>query len=111
MARGSLSRESRRVEDLLDVSRVTQGGVELQRPPIELGSARIEVARRLRERPEMAGVRIVALACHGQSDDVRRAIEAGFDGRPVTSRSTSSSLLARSESLAVMAGGKRLLPL
>jgi PAS domain S-box-containing protein len=38
-----------------------------------------QVARRLRERPELAGVRIVALTGYGQSDDVRRAREVGFD--------------------------------
>jgi CheY-like chemotaxis protein len=38
-----------------------------------------EVARRLRERPELAGIRIVALTGYGQSDDVRRAREVGFN--------------------------------
>jgi signal transduction histidine kinase len=38
-----------------------------------------EVARRLRQRPEFVGVRIVALTGYGQSEDVRRSSEAGFD--------------------------------
>jgi PAS domain S-box-containing protein len=38
-----------------------------------------QVARRLRERPELAGIRIVALTGYGQSEDVRRAREVGFD--------------------------------
>jgi signal transduction histidine kinase len=38
-----------------------------------------EVARRLRQRPEFVGVRIVALTGYGQSEDVRRSWEAGFD--------------------------------
>jgi signal transduction histidine kinase len=38
-----------------------------------------EVARRLRQRPEFVGVRIVALTGYGQSEDVRRSREAGFD--------------------------------
>ena len=38
-----------------------------------------EVARRLRQRPEFSGVRIVALTGYGQSEDVRRSREVGFD--------------------------------
>jgi CheY-like chemotaxis protein len=38
-----------------------------------------EVARRLRERPEFAAVRMVALTGYGQSENVRRSWEAGFD--------------------------------
>lgn len=38
-----------------------------------------EVARRLREIPELAGVRMVALTGYGQSEDVRRARAVGFD--------------------------------
>jgi PAS domain S-box-containing protein len=38
-----------------------------------------EVARRLRARPEFASLRIVALTGYGQSDDVLRAKEVGFD--------------------------------
>ena len=38
-----------------------------------------EVARRLRERPEFARVRIVALTGWGQEEDRRRTLEMGFD--------------------------------
>jgi PAS domain S-box-containing protein len=38
-----------------------------------------EVARRLRQRPEFNGVRIVALTGYGQSEDLRRSREVGFD--------------------------------
>jgi CheY-like chemotaxis protein len=38
-----------------------------------------EVARRLRQRPEFVGVRIVALAGYGQAEDLRRSREVGFD--------------------------------
>jgi CheY-like chemotaxis protein/two-component sensor histidine kinase len=38
-----------------------------------------EVARRLRERPEFAAVRMVALTGYGQSQNVRRSCEVGFD--------------------------------
>jgi CheY-like chemotaxis protein len=38
-----------------------------------------EVARRLRERPEFAAVRIIALTGYGQSENVRRSWQAGFD--------------------------------
>ena len=45
-----------------------------------------EVARRLRQRPAFVGVRIVALTGYGQSEDLRRSREVGFDDdltRPV----------------------------
>jgi CheY-like chemotaxis protein len=38
-----------------------------------------QVARRLRQRPDLAGIRIVALTGYGQSEDVKRAREVGFD--------------------------------
>jgi signal transduction histidine kinase/DNA-binding response OmpR family regulator len=38
-----------------------------------------EVARRLRERPGLAGVRLVALTGYGQEEDVRRGRQAGID--------------------------------
>jgi PAS domain S-box-containing protein len=38
-----------------------------------------EVALRLRQRPELASTRIVALTGYGQSDDIQRAREVGFD--------------------------------
>jgi CheY-like chemotaxis protein len=47
----------------------------------------MEVARRLRARPELASVRLIALTGYGQAEDVRQAIEAGFDAhltKPIT---------------------------
>ena len=38
-----------------------------------------QVARHLRQRPDLAGIRIVALTGYGQSEDVKRAREVGFD--------------------------------
>ena len=38
-----------------------------------------QVAHRLRQQPDLAGVRLVALTGYGQSDDVQRAREVGFD--------------------------------
>ena len=38
-----------------------------------------EVARRLRARSDFADVRIVALTGYGQSEDLRRTREVGFD--------------------------------
>jgi CheY-like chemotaxis protein len=38
-----------------------------------------EVARRLRERPGLAGLRLAALTGWGQAEDRRRSAEAGFD--------------------------------
>jgi CheY-like chemotaxis protein len=38
-----------------------------------------QVARHLRQRPALAGIRIVALTGYGQSEDVKRAREVGFD--------------------------------
>ncbi|HEX5816375.1 MAG TPA: response regulator, partial [Methylomirabilota bacterium] len=47
----------------------------------------MEVARRLRARPELASVRLIALTGYGQAEDVRQAIEAGYDAhltKPIT---------------------------
>jgi two-component system CheB/CheR fusion protein len=38
-----------------------------------------EVARRLRERPEMQNAALLALTGYGQEEDRRRSKEAGFD--------------------------------
>jgi len=38
-----------------------------------------QVARRLRSDPDLAGIRIVALTGYGQSDDVQRSRDVGFD--------------------------------
>jgi two-component system CheB/CheR fusion protein len=42
-----------------------------------------EVARRLRERPEMEKVLLVALTGYGQDEDRRRSEEAGFNAHLV----------------------------
>jgi CheY-like chemotaxis protein len=39
----------------------------------------LDVARDLRRRPDMAGIRLVALTGWGQAEDRRRTREAGFD--------------------------------
>jgi len=39
----------------------------------------MEVARRLRASPALAGVRLIALTGYGQAEDVRQALDAGFD--------------------------------
>jgi two-component system CheB/CheR fusion protein len=47
----------------------------------------MEVARRLRAQPQLGGVRCIALTGYGQAEDVRQAIEAGFDAhltKPIT---------------------------
>ncbi len=38
-----------------------------------------EVARRLRQDPQLEGVRLVAMTGYGQESDLRLAREAGFD--------------------------------
>ena len=53
-----------------------------------------EVARRIREDPKHAGVRLIALTGYGQLTDRATAIKAGFDEhlvKPVASRSCSPS--------------------
>jgi PAS domain S-box-containing protein len=42
-----------------------------------------EVARRIRATPELAGVRLIAISGYGQSHDVARAKQAGFDAHLV----------------------------
>ena len=39
----------------------------------------LEVARRLRQRPTFGQTRLIALTGYGQPDDIRHALEAGFD--------------------------------
>ncbi|MGH7279054.1 MAG: PAS domain-containing hybrid sensor histidine kinase/response regulator [Candidatus Rokuibacteriota bacterium] len=39
----------------------------------------LEVARRLRRRPDLDRTRLIALTGYGQSEDVRQAIDAGFE--------------------------------
>jgi PAS domain S-box-containing protein len=43
------------------------------------GMSGYEVAAQLRQNPELAGVRLIALSGYGQEEDQRRAREAGFD--------------------------------
>ena len=43
----------------------------------------LEVARRLRRDPALAGTRLIALTGYGQPEDVRRATEAGFDAHVI----------------------------
>ena len=62
-----------------------------------------EVARRLRQQPQLAGLRIVALTGYGQPDDTQRAREAGFDGHLVKPASL-ESITAMLQSLGVGAG-------
>jgi CheY-like chemotaxis protein len=38
-----------------------------------------EVARRLRQHPATAGIRLIALTGYGLAEDQRRVLEAGFD--------------------------------
>jgi CheY-like chemotaxis protein/anti-sigma regulatory factor (Ser/Thr protein kinase) len=39
----------------------------------------MEVARRIRSHPDLARVRLIALTGYGQTEDVRQAVDAGFD--------------------------------
>ena len=39
----------------------------------------MEVARRLRAHRELGAVQLIALTGYGQAEDIRRAIDAGFD--------------------------------
>lgn len=56
------------------------------------GMTGFEVARRLRERPDSAGLRLVALTGYGQDEDRRRTSEAGFDAHLVKPASPESLL-------------------
>jgi CheY-like chemotaxis protein len=38
-----------------------------------------DLARRVREKPELAGVRLVALSGYGQDSDIQASHAAGFD--------------------------------
>ena len=58
----------------------------------------MEVARRLRARPELASVRLIALTGYGQAEDVRQALEAGYDAhltKPITTTARSAAGAAR----------------
>jgi signal transduction histidine kinase/ActR/RegA family two-component response regulator len=57
------------------------------------------VARRLREKPQISQLRLIALTGYGQPEDRRAALEAGFDGhlvKPVDIAELKRSLLAKS---------------
>ena len=59
-----------------------------------------EVARRIREEPELRGVRLIALTGWGQLDDRRRAHSVGFDyhlTKPADARALQSLLVALDE--------------
>jgi CheY-like chemotaxis protein len=43
------------------------------------GMSGYEVARTLRDSPQLAGVTLIAFTGYGQDDDRRRVLEAGFD--------------------------------
>lgn len=43
------------------------------------GMTGYDVARRMREEPDLAGAKLIALTGYGQEEDQRRAREAGFD--------------------------------
>jgi len=47
------------------------------------GMSGYEVARELRKRPELAGLKIFAMTGYGQDEDRKRSLEAGFDGHLV----------------------------
>ena len=62
----------------------------------------MEVARRLRGSGALAGTRLIALTGYGQADDVRQAIEAGFDAhvtKPINLDQLMALLAARDEPL------------
>jgi CheY-like chemotaxis protein len=62
----------------------------------------MQVARRLRGRGELAGTRLIALTGYGQAEDVRQAIEAGFDAhvtKPVNLDQLMAMLAGRDEPL------------
>jgi PAS domain S-box-containing protein len=62
-----------------------------------------EVARRLRQLPELRGALVVALTGYGQEEDRRRAFEAGFDHhltKPVDPELLGELLAARAQRLA-----------
>jgi signal transduction histidine kinase/ActR/RegA family two-component response regulator len=62
----------------------------------------LEVARRLRRNPELARTRLIALTGYGQAEDVRAAIEAGFDAhvtKPINLDQLMALLARRDEPL------------
>jgi PAS domain S-box-containing protein len=62
----------------------------------------LEVARRLRGNAALAGTRLIALTGYGQAEDVRQAIEAGFDAhvtKPINLDQLMALLARRDEPL------------
>jgi CheY-like chemotaxis protein len=62
----------------------------------------LEVARRLRANSGLAGTRLIALTGYGQAEDVRQAIEAGFDAhvtKPINLDQLLALLAGRDEPL------------
>jgi len=68
----------------------------------------LEVARRLRQNTALLGTRLVALTGYGQAEDVRQAIEAGFDAhvtKPINLDQLMALLAGRDEPLTGARGG------
>ncbi len=68
----------------------------------------LEVARRLRDHAELSGTRLIALTGYGQAEDVRQAIEAGFDAhvtKPINFDQLMALLAGRDEPLTGARGG------
>jgi len=62
----------------------------------------LEVARRLRRNPALSATRLIALTGYGQAEDVRQAIEAGFDAhvtKPINLDQLMALLAGRDEPL------------
>jgi CheY-like chemotaxis protein len=68
----------------------------------------LEVARRLRDIADLSGTRLIALTGYGQAEDVRQAIEAGFDAhvtKPINFDQLMALLAGRDEPLTGARGG------
>ena len=68
----------------------------------------LEVARRLRANPALGATRLIALTGYGQAEDVRQAIEAGFDAhvtKPINLDQLMALLAGRDEPLTGARGG------
>ena len=68
----------------------------------------LEVARRLRDLADLSGTRLIALTGYGQAEDVRQAIEAGFDAhvtKPINFDQLMALLAGRDEPLTGARGG------
>ena len=68
----------------------------------------LEVARRLRRNPALTATRLIALTGYGQAEDVRQAIEAGFDAhvtKPINFDQLMALLAGRDEPLTGARGG------